>query len=84
MRNPIIFLIVWIVWSFMHSTASSQTITVSGTFPTVTAFSPFSGFSTVYSLKVSGSVELNSASGLVRLVLVDKEGNRRLLFEPTR
>ena len=59
----------------------SQVVPINQTFSYDTVFAPFSGISTVYSLRAYGNVNLYSDSSLVRIVLVDYYGNHWLVFE---
>jgi len=59
----------------------SQVIPVNQTFSSDTLFAPFSGSAAVYSLKAYGNVNLYRDSSLVRIVLIDSNGNHWLVFE---
>lgn len=61
--------------------ASAQNIRINQTFTQDTTFNPFNGLSQTYSMKVSGNVQLFSDSSLVRIVMIDRNGNRFLVFE---
>jgi hypothetical protein len=59
----------------------SQVININQTFSSDTLFAPFSGTTSVYSLKAYGNINLYSDSSLVRIVLVDSYGNHWLVYE---
>jgi len=56
-------------------------IQINQTFSGDTVITPFSGSVPVYSLSFSGGVNLLSDSSLVRVVLIDTDGNQYMIFE---
>jgi len=56
-------------------------IPINQTFSSDTVFIPFTGSTPVYSLFMSGGVNLLSDSSLVRVVLIDPYGNHYLVYE---
>lgn len=72
--------------SFWHMTGLlmfvvAQNIPVEQTFSADTTMNPFTSSTQVYSVKITGSVELLSDSSLVRVVLLDNNSNHYLLYE---
>ncbi|MCX6244312.1 MAG: hypothetical protein NTU98_06350 [Bacteroidetes bacterium] len=58
-----------------------QEIVINQTFSSDTIISPFESGTTVYSIKVTGSITLISDSSLARIIVVDHAGNHFLLYE---
>ena len=58
-----------------------QEIVINQTFSSDTIISPFESGTTVYSIKVTGSITLISDSSLARIIVVDHAGNHLLLYE---
>jgi hypothetical protein len=63
------------------SAAMAQEITIDQTFSSDTVFDPFENPEAIYSLKITGGVQLLSDSSLIRVVLIDNYGNHWLVFE---
>ncbi|MFH1298186.1 MAG: C1 family peptidase [Bacteroidota bacterium] len=59
----------------------AQVIPINQTFSSDTILTPFSGSTPVYSVNISGGVNLLSDSSLVRVVLIDTYGNHYMIFE---
>lgn len=59
----------------------SQEISINQTFSSDTVIMPFNNSGPVYSVKFSGSVELLTDSSLIRVILLDNNDNRYLIFE---
>jgi hypothetical protein len=66
---------------FSVSFLNAQEIQINQSFSCDTVFRPFSGSTPVYSLSMTGNVNLYSDSGLVRVVLIDDQGNHTMVFE---
>ena len=59
----------------------SQTINIDSTFTTDAEIFPFSPNDTITGLSISGSIELNSDTSLVRVILVDEDYNEYMVYE---
>lgn len=70
-----------IIMLFIGLSTNAQVIQINQTFSADTVFAPFSGSTPVYSLNMSGSVNLYSDSSLIRVILIDVYGNHHLVFE---
>src|ERR1035437_6860119 len=75
--KPIIFLF----FSILSFAISAQTITINQTYTSSTSITPFTGINSLSSLTVSGSATLLQDTGIVRIILMDKNLNEYLLFE---
>lgn len=63
------------------SNLNAQVIQINQTFSSDTIITPFTGSEPIYSLSMSGGINLLSDSSLVRVVLIDIYGNHYLVFE---
>jgi hypothetical protein len=59
----------------------SQTINIDSTFTADAEIFPFSPDDTITGLSISGSIELNSDTSLVRVILVDEDYNEYMVYE---
>jgi hypothetical protein len=60
---------------------NAQEISINQTFNADTVIMPFSSSGPVYSVKISGSVALLTDSSLIRVILLDNNDNRYLIYE---
>jgi len=74
-------LLALIMVFFSVTFGHAQVIPINQTFSSDTIFIPFTGSTPVYSLFISGGVNLLSDSSLVRVVLIDTYGNHYLVYE---
>ncbi|MCK9219852.1 MAG: hypothetical protein M0P47_07370 [Bacteroidales bacterium] len=74
-----IFTFWFMIGLFLTTTA--QIIPINKTFSSDTTIRPFCSNNPVYSMKMSGSVQLLSDSSLVRVVLIDNYSNHYLVYE---
>jgi len=81
MKNIYVKFISLIIILFSGCILNAQVIQINQTFSGDTVFTPFSGSTPVYSLNMSGSVNLYSDSSLIRIILIDTYGNHHLVFE---
>lgn len=81
MKAVISFLCLTFLSVFTLQTVNAQVIQIIQTFSSDTVIAPFTGSHPVYSLSMSGDVELLSDSSLIRVVLIDTWGNHYLIFE---
>ncbi len=79
--NKLFFLCGFWLMAGLLMIATAQTILVEQTFSADAAIKPFTGNNPVYSVKMTGAVELLSDSSLVRVVLIDYNSNHYLLYE---
>jgi len=77
LRSLLALTIVFFCINFGHS----QVIPINQTFSSDTILTPFTGSIPVYSLRMSGGINLLSDSSLVRVVLIDPYGNHYLVYE---
>ncbi|MEA3477127.1 MAG: hypothetical protein U9R60_03040 [Bacteroidota bacterium] len=59
----------------------SQTINIDSTFTADAEIYPFSPDDTITGLSIGGSIELNSDTSLVRVILVDEDYNEYMVYE---
>jgi len=59
----------------------AQTIDLYTTFTEDTIIYPFSHYDIIYGLSITGSVELESDTSLVRVILSDQNGNEWMVYE---
>ncbi|NJM15162.1 MAG: hypothetical protein HC896_07110, partial [Bacteroidales bacterium] len=67
--------------SFSLATGSADSVDVNQSFTGPGTFKLPAGLNNVYSLSVSGRVQLNAPNSMVRLILLDAGFNEHLLFE---
>jgi C1A family cysteine protease len=60
---------------------NAQTIDLNTTFTDDTIIYPFSHYDIIYGLSITGSVELDSDTSLVRVILSDQDGNEWMVYE---
>lgn len=65
----------------INLTSQAQSIVIDSIFTTDAEIFPFGSNDTLYSLKISGSIVLNSDTSLVRLIFIDGDYNEYLLYE---
>lgn len=70
--------IILVLLFFSALTLNAQVIQISQIFSSDTILTPFSGSTSVYSLSISGGINLYSDSSLIRVVLIDNWGNKYL------
>jgi len=66
---------------FISQVLYSQEIPINQTFSADTLFNPFTGDEILYSLGITGNINLLSDSSLVRVILIDHYGNHYLVYE---
>ncbi len=76
LKLSILFLITGLSFN-----ALSQTINIDSTFMTDTEIFPFGTSGTVYGLSLNGTVDLNTDTSLVRVILFDTLFNEYLVYE---
>jgi len=81
MKSFIHSFIALIITFFSVFSLNAQVVQINQSFSSDTILTPFSGSTPVYSLNMSGKVNLLSDSSLVRVVLIDTWGNHYLVFE---
>ncbi len=70
-----------IVLTCFCSIAFSQTITIDTTITSDCEIYPFSQNDTVYGLKISGEVSLNSDTSLLRVIFIDTSYKEYMIYE---
>jgi len=73
--------ITLIIVLFSLSSLNAQVIPINQTFFSDTILTPFTGSIPVYSLRMSGGINLLSDSSMVRVVLIDPYANHYLVYE---
>ena len=66
---------------FLFNFLNAQNIVIDSTFNTDAEIFPFGANDTIYGLSISGSIELNSDTSLVRVILSDTSGNEWMVYE---
>jgi hypothetical protein len=80
MKNFIIFTVIISFILLVNKPSFSEEINVNQTFSTDTTFNPFPGPEVMYSLKITGNVEMHSLSSLIR-VIVSTDKGEFMIFE---
>jgi len=80
MKNFIIFTVIISLILLVNKSAFSEEIDVNQTFSTDTTFNPFPGPEVMYSLKITGNVEMHSLRSLIR-VIVSTDKGEFMVFE---
>lgn len=60
---------------------TAQTINIDSTFTSGTEIYPFSQVDSIYGLNLTGHITLNSDTSLVRVILVDENFNKYMVYE---
>jgi len=77
----IFYLYLLIIFAGFSNNLLSQSIQIDSTFASDTEIFPFSVNDTIYGLKLSGNVQLNSDTSLVRVILSDTNGTEYMIYE---
>ena len=81
MKNTKKLILVILLIVGLFNIIKSQQIIVNTSFVTDEEINPFTGNEVIYGLNISGSVQLNSDTSIVRIILVDSYENEYLVFE---
>lgn len=74
-------LVVLTLMISLFLTSQAQTIQIDSTFNTNGEIFPFSQVDSIYSLSITGHITLNSDTSLVRVILVDENYNKYMVYE---
>ncbi len=79
--NRILIIMILPIYCLISSSIFSQIIPIGTTFTSDDQICPFESYNTIYGLTISGKVTLSSDTSLVRLILLDKNGNEWMVYE---
>jgi hypothetical protein len=81
MRKILIFTVIALLYTFGLRSANAEVFNVNQTFTTDTVFNPFTPppEDVIYTIKISGSVTMNSLTSLIRVILFTDEGEFMVL-----
>lgn len=66
---------------FLPLTTISQTISIDSTITSYTEIYPFNQVDSIYGISMTGHITLNSDTSLVRVILVDENNNKYMVYE---
>ena len=72
---------IFVIMITVISPVNAQDIQIGQAFSSDTTFNPFNGEHGIYSFTMFGDINLSSDSSLVRVVLIDRNGNHFLVYE---
>ncbi|MBU2651104.1 MAG: hypothetical protein KKA81_09235 [Bacteroidetes bacterium] len=77
----IIIMITLLIICALSMNSHSQTIVIDSTFTADAVLHPFGPNDTLYSLKISGNVQLNTETSIVRVVVGNEDSLEYMVFE---